>query len=151
MIERVQLLKLKAEHATPEGRTDVVEHALTVLAGLPGVLRSFTDTFVEGRAAVLPLVTAAPQVANIAPQLDQLLKAVAPFTAAAVPTLNRAASVAPTLTELAAKATPTVQQAVPTLASLSPASAEAPVRLIAEVGISDDRTWRTTSPAASEA
>ena len=38
MIERVQLLKLKAEHATPEGRADVVEHALAALAGLPGVL-----------------------------------------------------------------------------------------------------------------
>ena len=37
MIERVQLLKLKAEHATPEGRADVVEHALAVLSGLPGV------------------------------------------------------------------------------------------------------------------
>jgi len=38
MIERVQLLKLKAEHATPEGRADVVEHALALLSGLPGVL-----------------------------------------------------------------------------------------------------------------
>ena len=38
MIERVQLLKLKAEHATPEGRADVVEHALAVLGGLPGVI-----------------------------------------------------------------------------------------------------------------
>ena len=39
MIERVQLLKLKAEHATPEGRADLVEHALALLSGLPGVLR----------------------------------------------------------------------------------------------------------------
>jgi hypothetical protein len=38
MIERLQLLKLKAEHATPEGRAGVVERALAVLPGVPGVL-----------------------------------------------------------------------------------------------------------------
>src|SRR5262249_56609428 len=38
MIERVQLLKLRPEHATPEGRTEVVEQALSVLSRVPGVL-----------------------------------------------------------------------------------------------------------------
>ena len=58
MIERVQLLKLKAEHATPEGRADVVEYALAVLAGLPGVyadasaLKSW-DVFIGLRFAAL--------------------------------------------------------------------------------------------------
>jgi Stress responsive A/B Barrel Domain len=51
MIERVQLLKLKAEHATPEGRTDVVEHALTVLAGLPGVLEMHAGVPADANAS----------------------------------------------------------------------------------------------------
>ena len=38
MIERVQLLKLRPEHATPEGRAEVVEQALSVLSRVPGVL-----------------------------------------------------------------------------------------------------------------
>jgi len=38
MIERVHLLKLKAEHATARGRREVVDRALAVLPGVPGVL-----------------------------------------------------------------------------------------------------------------
>ncbi len=38
MIDRVQLLKLRPEHATPEGRAGVVERALSVLPRVPGVL-----------------------------------------------------------------------------------------------------------------
>ena len=38
MIERVQLLKLRPEHATPEGRAEVVEQVLSVLSRVPGVL-----------------------------------------------------------------------------------------------------------------
>jgi hypothetical protein len=38
MIERVHLLKLTAEHATPKDRREIVDHALAVLAGIPGVL-----------------------------------------------------------------------------------------------------------------
>jgi hypothetical protein len=38
MIERVHLLKLKAEHATARGRREIVDRALTVLAAIPGVL-----------------------------------------------------------------------------------------------------------------
>jgi phospholipid/cholesterol/gamma-HCH transport system substrate-binding protein len=86
--------------------------------GMPGVARSFTDTFVEGRSAILPLIPAAAQIVDAAPQLDSLLKAVKPFTAAAVPTLNRAAASAPLLERLATQGTPIVKLAVPTLASL---------------------------------
>lgn len=39
MIERVHLLKLKPEHATPRGRREIVERALAVLPAVPGVLR----------------------------------------------------------------------------------------------------------------
>jgi hypothetical protein len=38
MIERVHLLKLTAEHATPRGRREIVDRALAVLPGVPGVL-----------------------------------------------------------------------------------------------------------------
>ena len=38
MIERVHLLKLKPEHATPRDRRDIVDHALAVLPAVPGVL-----------------------------------------------------------------------------------------------------------------
>ena len=38
MIERLQLLKLRPEHATPEGRAGVVEQALSILSRVPGVL-----------------------------------------------------------------------------------------------------------------
>ena len=38
MIERVHLLKLKAEYATPRARREIVEHALAVLPAVPGVL-----------------------------------------------------------------------------------------------------------------
>jgi Stress responsive A/B Barrel Domain len=38
MIERVHLLKLKAEHATPRDRREVIDHALAVLPAVPGVL-----------------------------------------------------------------------------------------------------------------
>ena len=51
MIERVQLLKLRAEHATPEGRADIVEHALTVLAGLPGVLNMHAGVPADANAS----------------------------------------------------------------------------------------------------
>jgi hypothetical protein len=37
MIERVHLLKLKAGHANPRSRREIVERALAVLGGLPGV------------------------------------------------------------------------------------------------------------------
>lgn len=37
MIERVHLLKLKSEHATVRVRREIVERALAVLAGVPGV------------------------------------------------------------------------------------------------------------------
>lgn len=38
MIERVHLLKLKPEHATPRDRREIVDHALAVLPAVPGVL-----------------------------------------------------------------------------------------------------------------
>jgi stress responsive alpha/beta barrel protein len=38
MIERVHLLKLKAEHATPRGRREIIDRALAVLPAVPGVL-----------------------------------------------------------------------------------------------------------------
>lgn len=38
MIERVHLLKLKPEHADPRTRREIVERAVAVLAGVPGVL-----------------------------------------------------------------------------------------------------------------
>ena len=38
MIERVHLLKLKPEHATARSRREIVDHALAVLPGVPGVL-----------------------------------------------------------------------------------------------------------------
>ena len=37
MIERVHLLKLKAEHANPRSRREIVERTLAVLGGVPGV------------------------------------------------------------------------------------------------------------------
>lgn len=37
MIERVHLLKLKPEHANPRSRREIVERAIAVLAGVPGV------------------------------------------------------------------------------------------------------------------
>jgi phospholipid/cholesterol/gamma-HCH transport system substrate-binding protein len=58
------------------------------------------------------------ELARDARPLNKLLAAVKPFTAAAVPTLDRAAAVAPTLTRLARRATPSVAAAVPMLASL---------------------------------
>jgi ABC-type transporter Mla subunit MlaD len=93
------------------------------LVGFPGVERTFTNTFVEGRNAIAPLVPATRQLITIAPELDTLLRAVGPFTRAAVPTLNRAAAVSPVLETLANKATPIVAQAVPTLASLQQVAA----------------------------
>jgi hypothetical protein len=38
MIERVHLLKLKAEHATSRERREIVDRALAVLPAIPGVL-----------------------------------------------------------------------------------------------------------------
>ena len=38
MVERVHLLKLKPEHATPRDRREIVDRALAVLPGVPGVL-----------------------------------------------------------------------------------------------------------------
>jgi hypothetical protein len=38
MIERVALLKLKKEYATPAGRAEITRRALEVLRPLPGVL-----------------------------------------------------------------------------------------------------------------
>jgi Stress responsive A/B Barrel Domain len=38
MVERVHLLKLKPEHATPRNRREIVDRALAVLPGVPGVL-----------------------------------------------------------------------------------------------------------------
>lgn len=38
MVERVVLLKLKAEHATPHGRAEIAGRALAVLRAVPGVL-----------------------------------------------------------------------------------------------------------------
>jgi hypothetical protein len=38
MIERIHLLKLKAEHATPRGRREIIDRALAVLPAVPGVL-----------------------------------------------------------------------------------------------------------------
>ncbi len=38
MIERIHLLKLKAEHATGRGRREIIDRALAVLPGIPGVL-----------------------------------------------------------------------------------------------------------------
>ena len=37
MIERVHLVKLKAEHATARGRREIIDHALAVLPAVPGV------------------------------------------------------------------------------------------------------------------
>ena len=37
MIERVHLVKLKPEHATPRVRRELVDRALAVLPGVPGV------------------------------------------------------------------------------------------------------------------
>ena len=37
MIERIAILKLTPEHATPEGRAEIVERSLATLGGLPGV------------------------------------------------------------------------------------------------------------------
>ena len=38
MIERIVLLRLTDEHASPESLREVVEHSMQVLPGLPGVL-----------------------------------------------------------------------------------------------------------------
>jgi hypothetical protein len=38
MVERVAILKLLPEHATPEGRADVAHRALDALRPLPGVM-----------------------------------------------------------------------------------------------------------------
>lgn len=38
MIERIHLLKLKAEDATPRGRREIIDRALAVLPAVPGVL-----------------------------------------------------------------------------------------------------------------
>ena len=38
MIERIALVKLKADHATPEGRATVVRRAVVALRPIPGVL-----------------------------------------------------------------------------------------------------------------
>jgi hypothetical protein len=37
MVERVHLLKLKAEHANPRSRREIVDRTLAVLPGVPGV------------------------------------------------------------------------------------------------------------------
>lgn|GEM_PF-626346 len=46
MIDRVVLVKLKKEHATPDGRAEVAREALRVLRPLPGVV-----SVVAGRPA----------------------------------------------------------------------------------------------------
>jgi hypothetical protein len=75
--------------------------------------------FTKGGTVLTNFAKPAGALADAAPYIDQLLTQVKPFTAAAVPTLNRAAAVAPTLTQLADQATPTIKQAVPTLSALS--------------------------------
>jgi phospholipid/cholesterol/gamma-HCH transport system substrate-binding protein len=84
----------------------------------PEALRHYTVFAVIAGKVAHGLALPARQIITAAPALSALLKQVKPFTAVAIPTLNRAASIAPTLTRLAVQATPTVKRAIPTLASL---------------------------------
>jgi virulence factor Mce-like protein len=85
----------------------------------PMLLIDIRRAFTTLDPALVDLHPELPEIVAAAPRLVDLLRAVKPFTQAAIPTLNKAASVSPTLTRLAEVATPTVRDAVPTVNSLA--------------------------------
>jgi hypothetical protein len=90
-----------------------------VLVQGPNFERVGEKWFTKAGVTLTNFARPAGELADALPYVDQLLTQVKPWTAAAVPTLNRAAAVAPTLTRLADQATPTIRQALPTVSALS--------------------------------
>ena len=70
MIERYHFLKLRPEHATPEGREEVVSRCRAVLPGLPGVVSVVVGAPAEDEGAAawdLSIVVRFAALADVAP------------------------------------------------------------------------------------
>jgi phospholipid/cholesterol/gamma-HCH transport system substrate-binding protein len=89
------------------------------LANAPGTLNVLDGFLKKLQATTVPLGPAAKDISATAPELQDTLKQVEPFRAAADPVLTQATSDAPELTKLAIGATPTLQRATPVVQSLA--------------------------------
>lgn len=110
------------------------------IVGAPQTLNTLQGFLADGTTATRRLTPASAQLADTAPALRRLLAAVKPFTAAAVPTLDRAAAVSPQLADLGVRATPTVTRAVPVAAALEK-TAKLAIPLSAWVGLASPDIW----------
>jgi virulence factor Mce-like protein len=91
----------------------------TLVVNATHTMRTFTTVFASGRTTLVRLVPSLDYVTQAAPEIDDVLTEVKPFTQAAVPVLDQAASVSPVLSKLADQATPTIKRAIPDLVDLN--------------------------------
>lgn len=90
----------------------------SAVRGAPQSLSTLQRFAQDATARLDQLAPIATDLRQTAPSLTSLLTQVKPFTAVAVPALNRAAAVSPTLTALADQGTPTIRQGIPAVMAI---------------------------------